>query len=188
MVAAVLETSRLRLRPWRDSDLTPFAVLNADPVVMEHFVEPLDRAASDAFVSDRIRPHFEQYGYGPWAVEVTVGPSPDAFIGFVGLMWQDFEAPFTPALEVGWRLSASAWGLGYATEAARAAVDYAFDVAGAPEVVSMTAPANLRSIAVMQRLGMSRDPGDDFDHPRVPEGHRLRRHVLYRIGPEGRTW
>jgi RimJ/RimL family protein N-acetyltransferase len=180
-----LSTQRLRLRTWREGDLEPFAALNADPVVMAHFVDPLTRELSDEFVLDRIRPHFDEHGYGLWAVEVVGG---DPFIGFVGLTWQTFPAHFTPALEVGWRLQRSAWGHGFATEAARAAIDFAFDTAGVDEVVSMTSPENLESIAVMQRLRMTRDPADDFDHPRVPDHHRLRRHVLYRIIPAGRTW
>ena len=185
MTGTELRTERLRLRTWRDDDLDPFAAMNADPVVMAHFVAPLTRQQSDGFVVDRIRPHVDEHGYGLWAVEVIDG---DPFIGFVGLMWQDFPAHLTPALEVGWRLQRAAWGHGFATEAARAAVDFAFEAAGVPEVVSMTAPENVASIAVMERLGMSHDPVDDFDHPRVPEGHRLRRHVLYRMTPDRRTW
>lgn len=185
MTGVTLSTSRLRLRPWRDADLAPFAAMNADPAVMEHFVAPLSSAESDRFVVDRIYPHFEAHGYGPWAVEVVDGAP---FIGFVGLLWQDFPAAFTPALEVGWRLQRSAWGLGYAIEAARVAVDYGFDVAGVGEIVSMTAPSNTRSVAVMKRLGMTHDPADDFDHPRVPQGHHLRRHVLYRLQRQERDW
>ncbi len=180
-----LSTRRLRLRTWRDGDLEPFATMNADPVVMAHFVAPMTGEQSDELVRERIRRHLDEHGYGLWAVEVIGG---DPFIGFVGLTWQTFPAHFTPALEVGWRLRRSAWGHGFATEAGRAAVDFAFDTAGVDEVVSMTSPENCRSIAVMRRLGMTHDPADDFEHPRVPEGHRLRRHVLYRITPQGRTW
>lgn len=171
-------TERLLLRRWRDDDRAPFAALNADAEVMAHFVAPLSRAESDAFLDDRVLPHFTEHGYGMWAVERR---SDGRFLGTVGLMWQTFPAAFTPALEVGWRLARHAWGHGYATEAARASLAYAFAATDVPEVVSMTAPANVRSIAVMERLGMTRDPADDFEHPRVPQGHRLRVHVLHRV-------
>lgn len=173
----MLRTERLLLRRWRPEDLAPFAALNADPVVMEHFPGTLGREASDVMVS-RIEGHFVEHGYGLWAVEVVDGPP---FVGFVGLQRVPFEAHFTPAVEVGWRLAAEHWGHGYATEAAREALRYAFAEAGLREVVSMTVPGNLRSRAVMERLGMARDPQDDFDNPRLPEGDPLRRHVLYRV-------
>jgi len=171
-----LVTPRLRLREWRDSDLAPFAALNADPEVMRYFPEPLDRAASDALVG-RIRDHFARHGFGPWAVEI---PGVAECAGFVGLMVPTFEAHFTPCVEIGWRLARTAWGKGYATEAARAALDYGFNVLNLYEIVSMTVPANRPSRAVMERLGMARNPADDFDHPRLPVGHALQRHVLYR--------
>jgi RimJ/RimL family protein N-acetyltransferase len=176
---AVLEprTARLLLRQWRDSDHAPFAALNADPEVMEHFPGPLTAEQSRASV--------EQYaagltadGYGIWAVEVV---ETGTFVGFVGLARPAWSAAFTPCTEVGWRLARSAWGQGYATEAARAALDVAFGPGGLDEVVSFTAVANTRSRAVMERLGMHRDPPEDFDHPRLREGHPLRRHVLYRL-------
>ena len=175
---SVLTTTRLVLRHWRQSDWAPFADLNADPVVMAHFVQPLTAEQSDAFVRERIAPHFAQYGYGLWAVERR---DTEAFIGCVGLCWQDFPAPFTPALEIGWRLAVSQWGRGFATEAAVAAMDFGFTNTTVNEIVSMTSPDNSASRAVMERLHMHRDPADDFDHPRVPAGHRLKRHVLYRI-------
>lgn len=171
-----LSTERLILRRWRPDDREPFAAMNADPVVMEHFVAPLTRAQSDAFV-DAIEASFDELGFGLWALEER---SSGALLGFTGLWHQVFPAPFTPAVEVGWRLARPAWGFGYATEAARASLAYGFDEAGLDEIVSMTATTNARSIAVMERLGMTHDPADDFDHPKVPEGHRLRRHVLYR--------
>jgi RimJ/RimL family protein N-acetyltransferase len=173
----VLETERLVLRRWRDDDREPFAALNADPVVMEHFTQRLSRDESDAFV-DRIEARFEANGYGLWAVEVK-GGSP--FIGYVGLAMGDFDAPFMPAMEVGWRLRRDAWGFGYATEAARAALGFGFADLGREEIDSWTAVGNVRSQAVMQRLGMRRDAACDFDHPRVPEGHPVRPHVLYRL-------
>jgi RimJ/RimL family protein N-acetyltransferase len=165
-----LRTDRLLLRRWRESDRAPFAALSADPVVMEHFPARLTREQSDAFV-DRIEAHFDEHGYGLWAVELE-----GAFLGFTGLVWQTYEAAFTPALEVGWRLARSAWGHGYATEAATAAL--ARGVQEVDSVVSTTALTNLRSQRVMQRLGMRREL--EFDHPRVPQGHPVRPHVLYR--------
>jgi RimJ/RimL family protein N-acetyltransferase len=175
---ATLTTTRLILRPWRESDLEPFAALNADPEVMRHFVAPMTREESDRFVADRVAPHFAEHGYGLWATERRDNGE---FIGFVGLMLQTFPAEFTPAVEVGWRLSRSAWGSGYATEGANASLRYAFEELGLTEVVSMTSTQNMRSMAVMERIGMSHNPADDFDHPRVPSGHPIQRHVLYRI-------
>jgi ribosomal-protein-alanine N-acetyltransferase len=172
-----LRTSRLLLRRWRPTDRAPFAELNADPVVMEHFPHVLTRAESDAFV-DRIEAGLEERGYGLWAVEV---PGVAAFIGFVGLNPAIFEAHFTPALEVGWRIDQPYWGAGYATEGGRAALAFAFEELGEQEVVSFTSVGHTRSRAVMERLGMTRDPADDFEHPNVPEGHPIRPHVLYRI-------
>ena len=172
-----LATPRLLLRPWRDEDLAPFAALNDDPRVMEHFPNRLTRQESDFMVS-RVRAHFDRHGFGLWAVEVEGGAP---FIGFVGLAVPAFQAHFTPCVEIGWRLAAEHWGRGYATEAARAALDFAFGPLNLPEVVSFTVPAHTRSRAVMERLGMRHAPADDFDHPALPEGHPLRRHVLYRI-------
>jgi RimJ/RimL family protein N-acetyltransferase len=172
-----IDTERLHLRRWRYFDRPPFAALNADPEVMEHFPATLTEAESDALV-DRIRAQFDERGFGLWALEVR---GQGEFIGFTGLAVQTFEAHFNPSVEVGWRLARSAWGKGYAIEAARAAVADGFERVGLDEIVSMTATTNLRSQAVMQRLGMTRDPADDFDHPKVPEGSPLRRHVLYRL-------
>jgi RimJ/RimL family protein N-acetyltransferase len=172
-----LRTSRLLLRRWREADLVPFAALNADPYVMEHFPACLSREESDS-LARRIEAHFEANGYGLWAVEIRATAE---FIGFTGLSMPSFQAHFTPAVEVGWRLARSAWGQGYATEAARASLAFAFDEAGLEEVVSFTTPANLRSQAVMRRLGMRHNPADDFDHPGIAPGAQLRRHVLYRI-------
>jgi ribosomal-protein-alanine N-acetyltransferase len=175
-----LRTPRLRLRAWRAGDREPFARINADPRVMEHFPAPLGAAESDALL-ERIRAHFAERGFGLWAVEVPGGPD---FIGFVGLSVPGFEAPFTPCVEVGWRLAAEHWGRGYATEAARAALAFGFGSLGLAELVSFSVPANARSRRVMERLGMRRDPAEDFDHPALPAGHPLRRHVLYRIARE----
>jgi ribosomal-protein-alanine N-acetyltransferase len=172
----VLRAGRVLLRGWRAEDLDPFAALNADPRVMEHFPAPLSRAQSEAFVCDRIVPHFAEHGYGLWAVEV---PGVAPFIGFVGLQASSFEAHFTPCVEIGWRLAAPYWGRGYATEAARAAIGFGFAEANLEEIVSFTVPANRRSIAVMERLGMTY--AGEFQHPNLPPGNPLRTHVLYRL-------
>ena len=184
---AELATPRLLLRHWRDDDLTPFAALNADPEVMRYFPATLTRAQSDEFAT-YIQVLMAAQGWGLWAVEV---PGVAPFIGFVGLNRPGFEAHFTPAVEVGWRLGRAYWGNGYATEAAAAALTFAFDQLRCPEVVSFTSTVNEPSIRVMRRLAMSHDPADDFDHPRVADGP-LRRHVLYRMrceqwpgGPSG---
>lgn len=175
-------TTRLVLRRWRHSDRESFARVNADREVMEHFPGVLDRAASDALV-DHIEAHFAEHGFGLWSVEVQSG---GPFIGFVGLLHVGFEAHFTPAVEIGWRLARDAWGYGYATEAAREACRIAFAELRLPEIVSFTVPGNSRSRAVMERLGMTHDARDDFDHPKLAEGHPLRRHVLYRLA--SRRW
>jgi len=174
---ARLTTGRLLLRGWRGSDLESFAALNADPAVMEHFPALLTRAESDE-AAGRIRAAFVRQGYGFWAVEV---PGEAPFIGFVGIGSPRFEAHFTPCVEIGWRLATAAWGRGYATEAARAALDYGFATLGLDEIVAMAVPGNRRSLKVMEKLGMRRDPAGDFDHPLIAPGHKLRRHVLYRI-------
>ncbi len=151
--------------------------MNADPEVMRHFVEPLTREASDGLV-DRIEDGFSLWGFGLWAVEV---PGVSDFIGFTGLWPVGFEAHFTPAIEVGWRLSRETWGNGYATEAARAAITFGFERAALEQIVSFTIPANKASVAVMKRLGMTHDSQDDFDHPGLGVDSPLRRHVLYRL-------
>jgi RimJ/RimL family protein N-acetyltransferase len=170
-----LTTDRLLLRNWRDADREPFAALNGDPAVMEHFPSVQTREQSDQLI-DRNLPLIEERGWGLWALEVR---DTGRFIGFTGLSVPSFEAHFLPAVEIGWRLSKDAWGNGYATEAARASLEHAFGPAGLEEVVSFTATTNLPSQRVMQRIGMVQD--GEFDHPRLPDGHRLQRHVLYRI-------
>src|SRR5215510_2994395 len=174
---AEIRTERLLLRRWRPEDRAPFAALNADPRVMQHFPAALSRAESDA-LADRIAAHFAEHGFGLWAVEVA-GAAP--FVGFVGLSVPRFTAHFTPCVEIGWRIGAEHWGRGYAPEAARAAVAHGFGELALSEIVSFTVPANASSRRVMEKLGMNRDPKDDFDHPGLPEGHELRRHVLYRL-------
>jgi RimJ/RimL family protein N-acetyltransferase len=172
-----LRSGRLMLRRWRQTDRAPFAVMNADPVVMEYYPSTLTVAESDAMV-DRIEATFMAEGLGLWAVEV---PGIAAFIGYVGLWPTRFEAAFTPAIEVGWRLASGYWDSGYATEGARMVVADGFQRLGFAEIVSFTAAINSRSRRVMEKLGMTHDPQDDFDHPNVEEGDRLRRHVLYRL-------
>jgi ribosomal-protein-alanine N-acetyltransferase len=172
-----LSTARLLLRRWREADREPFAALNADPVVMEYFPARLTRADSDQLIA-KIESGFDQRGYGLWALELR---ATGELIGFTGLDTPSFEAHFTPAVEVGWRLARSAWGQGYATEAGLTSVGLGFEEAGLGELVSFTSAANFRSRAVMKRIGMTRDPLDDFDHSELEEGDALRRHVLYRI-------
>jgi len=172
-----LATERLLLRQWRDSDLEPFARLNADPEVMRYFPALFDRHESDA-AAERIRTKIAQDGWGMWAVEV-VGGAP--FIGFVGLWVPRLELHFTPCVEIGWRLAREQWGYGYATEAARASLAYGFTELALEEIVAWTAVGNERSRRVMDRLAMTCDPADDFDHPLVPVGNPVRRHVLYRL-------
>jgi RimJ/RimL family protein N-acetyltransferase len=165
-----LRTERLVLRQWRDEDRAPFAALNADPIVMEHFPSTMTREASDAFVDFNMAAIADR-GWGLWAVEAE-----GEFIGFVGLN----EPRFRPGVEIGWRLARRAWGHGYATEAARAVLAFAFGELGLAEVISFTSTTNARSQRVMERIGMTRDPAEDFDHPNVTD-ERLRRHVLYRV-------
>jgi ribosomal-protein-alanine N-acetyltransferase len=172
-----VRTDRLLLRRWRSDDLDPYAALNADPEVREHFPETLTREQSLDELT-RFDARFDERGYSLWAVEV---PGASQFIGFVGLNLTTWDAPFTPAVEVGWRLAREHWGQGYASEGARAALRYGFDVIGLDEIVSFTTPGNVRSWRVMERIGMTRDPADDFDHPLIPPGDPLRRHVLYRV-------
>ena len=175
-----LHTDRLLLRGWRTSDRAPFAALNADPEVMRYFPGRLSRAESDAF-ADRIEALLERNRWGLWAVEEH---ATGRFLGFTGLAVPGFDAHFTPEVEVGWRLARDAWGNGFATEAARTAVAFAFGELALAQLVSLTAERNDRSRAVMSRLGMRHDPADDFDHPSLTPGHPLRRHVLYRLSAE----
>lgn len=180
-----LQTERLLLRRWRERDREPFAAMNADPEVMRHFPAPLDRAGSDRLV-DVIEGRFEHDGFGLWAVEPLTGDDAGRFAGFAGLTPAPDQMPFSPAVEVGWRLSCWSWGRGYATEAGLASLAFAFGDLVMEEIVSFTTTTNDRSMAVMGRLGMSRDPKDDFEHPLIPDGHRLRPHVLYRIAAPSR--
>lgn len=173
----VVETERLILRHWRPSDRPIFARMNADTRVMEYFPAPLTSEESNQ-MADRIEAHFQQHGFSMCAAELR---ETREFIGFIGLARPRFDAPFTPCVEIGWRLAAECWGRGLATEGAGAMVRYAFENLALPQIVALTVPANIRSQRVMAKLGMSRDPADDFDHPLLPDGHRLKRHVLFRL-------
>jgi len=172
-----IRTARLRIRSWRDEDIEPHAAMNADPRVMEFFPSVMSPEESAAALA-RARARIAERGFSFWPVEVVGGAS---FIGMAGLSIPSFPAPFMPAVEIGWRLSKDAWGNGYATEAAFAALDHGFGPAGLDEIVSFTATTNLPSQRVMQKIGMTHDEAGDFDNPRLPDGHRLQRHVLYRI-------
>ena len=172
-----LHTDRLILREWRDSDRAPFAAMNSDPRVMGFFPQLLSRRESDALV-DRINEHFVQHGFGLYAAELT---ATHVFFGYIGLAVPNFSAPFTPCVEIGWRLLANYWDKGLATEGARAVVNYAFHVLGLNSLVSFTVPQNVRSRRVMEKIGLTHSPAEDFDHPKLPAGHPLCRHLLYRL-------
>ena len=172
-----LRTDRLWLRRWQSDDREPFARLNTDLRVVEFLPGALSREESNAMV-DRIEAHFQKHGFGLWAVEI---PGVTLFAGFVGLSIPRFEAHFTPCIEIGWRLDAEHWNHGYATEGARAALTFGFQSLQLDEIVSFTVPGNVRSRRVMEKIGMTHSAADDFDHPALPDGHPLRRHVLYRL-------
>jgi RimJ/RimL family protein N-acetyltransferase len=177
-----VRTPRLLMRRWQESDREPYAALNADAETMRFFPETLDRAASDAMV-DRIEARFEEQGFGLWALEASDGSQ---FIGFTGLNPMPESVPGAGGIEVGWRLARHAWHHGYATEAATAAVEVGFNGVGLAEIWSMTSVLNEPSLAVMRRLGMTEFAR--FEHPRIPLGHRLRPHVVYRLPrPDGRN-
>ena len=176
MTPTTLTTPRLILRQWRDEDLEPFWAMGQDAAVMEFLLPFADRAESEASVR-RFQDHIETHGFGFWALE-EIGGAP--FIGFTGLIHTAPIHPFAPAIEIGWRLARPYWGKGYAGEAAIAALAFGFDALKLDEIVSLTVPANKRSWTVMERIGMTRNPDDDFDNQRVPDGSPLKRHVLYR--------
>ena len=171
-----LNTPRLLLRQWREEDRDRFARMNADPRVMRHFPALLSRAESDELI-DRARLHFAMRGFGPYAAELR---DTGLFVGFIGLVVPNFRSHFTPCVEIGWRLDPAVWNQGLATEGAQEALRFAFEELKLPEIVSFTVPDNLPSRRVMEKIGMTRDLAGDFDHPKLPEGHPLRRHVLYR--------
>ena len=179
----MLRTDRLVLRAWREEDRAPYAALNADPEVRRWFPGTLSRAESDAQL-DRLQANIETHGFGFWAVEA---PGLAPFIGFVGLQRLPFDAPFTPAVEIGWRLAQAFWKRGFATEAAHAVLAHGFGPLAFDEIVAITVPDNHPSRRVMARIGMTRDPSGDFDHPALAADHPLRRHVLYRIARRAPT-
>jgi RimJ/RimL family protein N-acetyltransferase len=171
-----IETDRLILRRWQSSDLEPFAGLNGDPRVMEFFPATLSRSQTEAMMAS-MEERITRYGFGLWAAELKETKN---FIGFIGLNVPSSALPFSPCVEIGWRLAFDSWGNGYAQEGARAALAFGFETMRIEEIVSFTTVGNLRSRHVMERIGMIRDANDDFDHPGLPEHHPLRRHVLYR--------
>ena len=173
-----LSTERLLLRRWLASDIQPFRDLNADTRVMEFMPGTLPPQISDNLIA-RIERHFDEHGFGLFAAELR---EDQTFLGFIGLSVPLFDAAFMPSVEIGWRLAAGYWGRGLASEGARAVVRYASGDLGLPSLVSFTVPQNLRSRRVMEKLGMTHDPADDFDHPSLPPRHAMRRHVLYRLG------
>jgi RimJ/RimL family protein N-acetyltransferase len=183
-VGGDIRTERLLLRRWRERDREPFAAINADPAVMQYFPATLARERSDETIA-RIERCFQEHGYGLWAVEI-VGELELA--GFVGLDRVEPGVPFAPAVELGWRLARACWGRGIATEAARASCAFAFERLGLTELVAYTAAINARSRRVMERLGMTHDPAEDFPHPGIVAGDRLRPHVLYRLAASSRRW
>ena len=172
-----IESARVILRAWRDDDLEAFVQMNADPHVTEFLGGPYSRERSESAAA-QMRGELDRNGYGWWVMEIRDGP---AFAGVIVLQRVPFDAPFTPAYEVGWRLPFETWGRGYATEGASAALRHAFGALHWPEVVAFTVPGNVRSRRVMERLDMTHDPADDFDHPKLAPGDPLRPHVLYRI-------
>jgi RimJ/RimL family protein N-acetyltransferase len=172
-----MRTKRLVLRHWRNSDRQPFARMNADARVMEFMPSVLSEEQSHS-LADRIEAHFREHGFGLYAADLESG---GRFIGYIGLSVPTFQTAFTPCVEIGWRLSREYWGQGLATEGAREIVRYAFEELNLQELVSFTVPANCRSLRVMKKIGMTYDPQEDFDHPQLPVGHSLSRHVLYRI-------
>ena len=171
-----IETPRLRLRRWLDADRAPFAALNADPAVMEYFPALQDRKSSDAAI-DAWSDQLDRRGWSNWAAERR---DSGAFIGFVGITVPKRALPFSPCVEIGWRLAREQWGQGFASEGARHVLQAGFERFGLDEIVSFTALLNTRSRAVMERIGM-RNADADFEHPALPEGHRLRPHCLYRL-------
>ncbi|MDE0845650.1 MAG: GNAT family N-acetyltransferase [Actinomycetota bacterium] len=185
MSAPLLSSSRLVLRHWRSTDRKPFASMNADSSVMQFFPSMLSTAQSDLFAETQ-QIGLEQKKYGLWAVQLkdTNGSQDGTFIGFVGLSEPSWKAPFTPCIEIGWRLGRKHWGFGYVTEAATEVLSYSFGLLGLAEIVSFTSVLNTRSLAVMERLGMSRKFSEDFDHPRIEPGDALGPHALYRISSE----
>ena len=177
VIKTILETDRLILRTWHPQDAEAYFHINQDPLVIENLRGPMTLAEVNIFISS-MNDQQDKRGYTLWAVDLK---STGEFIGFIGLNYTDWEAHFTPAVEIGWRLGSQYWGKGYATEGAKTALDYGFNTLGLDEIVSFTVPANIRSIRVMEKIGMQRDLKGDFSHPKIDLLHRLSQHVLYRI-------
>jgi RimJ/RimL family protein N-acetyltransferase len=175
-----LRTERLLLRRWRGADHEPFAAINADPLVMEYYPAVLSRVRSDALI-ERFEAGFEEHGYGLWAVEL---PGERPLAGYVGLFSVEIDVAFAPAVELGWRLARECWGRGIASEAAGASIAFAFEELGLDELIAYTAVVNRRSRQLMERLGMTRDPAEDFRHPSREVNGRLAPHVLYRLAAD----
>ena len=173
----ILRTRRLILRQWKESDLLPFARMNADQRVMEFMLGKMTKEETRQSI-ERIKKHFDAHGFGHWAVEIADSKK---FIGCVGLNIPRYTLPFSPCVEVAWRICAEEWGKGYAPEAANEALRDGFERVGLQEIVSFTALTNLKSRRVMEKLGMQHCPAENFDHPMVPRCHSLRQHVLYRM-------
>jgi RimJ/RimL family protein N-acetyltransferase len=179
MDPVTLTTERLILRPWQDEDLEPLFAINGDPESMRYFAATMTRAESDAWAA-RMRVHFAEHGWGFWVVAEAASGD---FVGVVGLMTIPWQADFTPAVEIGWRIGARFRRQGYAEEAARAALGFGFAALGLASIVAFTVPGNAASWKLMEKLGMRHE--GEFDHPRLPEGHHYRRHLLYRLGHAG---
>jgi RimJ/RimL family protein N-acetyltransferase len=176
----IIETERLILRTWKDEDAEAFYRINQDPKVLEFLLGPMSIEEVKKFIREK-NEFFNQYKYTLWAVEEKTS---HALIGFVGLWNPPWQAPFTPCVEIGWRLGSQYWGQGYAVEAATAVLNYGFNCINFPELVSFTVPLNIRSLRVMEKIGMKRDFKGDFAHPKLPLAHPLSQHVLYRISRE----
>jgi 3-dehydroquinate dehydratase/shikimate dehydrogenase len=176
----IIKTDRLILRNWKEEDAEPFAQLNADPRVMEYFPSTLSRKESDTLLKSGYA-HIKKYGWGKWAVALI---DTGEFIGRIGLEEVNFQAPFSPNIELGYRIAFEYWGKGYASEGAKAVLGYGFNHLNLNEIVAFTPAQNLRSQQVMQRIGMYRDSNEDFDHPKLAEDHPLKRHFLYRLNQQ----
>ncbi len=179
-MSIIIETERLFLRTWEEKDIEPFYSMNQDPKVIEYLAGPMDIEQVEDFIQ-KMKIQQQKRNYSLWAVELK---SSGEFIGFIGLNYTDWEAHFTPAVEVGWRLDSKYWGNGYAPEGAKACLDYGFNKIGLGEIISFTVPENTNSLRVMDKIGLKRDIKDDFIHPKLPKESRLSQHVLYRLRKE----
>lgn len=179
-MSIIIETEKLFLRTWEEKDIEPFYSMNQDPKVIECLAGPMDIEQVKVFIK-KMNTQQEERNYSLWAVEIKESGE---FIGFIGLNYTDWEADFTPAVEVGWRLDSKYWGNGYAPEGAKACLDYGFNKIGLKEIISLTVPFNSNSRRVMEKIGLERDLNGDFIHPKLPKDHRLSQHVLYRLKNE----